>query len=1084
MKSVNLSEWALRHRSLIWYTMLVFTLAGIFSYLRLGREEDPSFTVKTMVVAARWPGATIDDTLQQVTDRIEKKLQETPSLDFLRSYTKPGEATIFVNLLESTPAGAVPGLWQKVRNEIGDIQTSFPAGVQGPFFDDEFGDVFGTIYGFTANGFTERELRDYVEGVRSALLTVPDAGKAELIGAQDEKIYLEFDTHLLTGLGIDRGQIIQTLKDQNAVTPSGIIQTPSEKFAVRVSGAFGSGDDLSRINFFANGKYIRLTDIAAVRHAYADPPQPIFQYDSEKAIGLALSMRAGGNNLAFGEAVKHKMAQLTHDLPIGIEPHLVSDQPVVVDHAIAGFTDALWEAIGIVLAVSFLSLGLRAGLVVACTIPLVLAIVFVGMELAGISLQRISLGALIIALGLLVDDAMITIEMMVSQLEAGIDRVKAASHAYVTTAFPMLTGTLVTVAGFVPVGFARSNAGEYCFSLFAVVVIALLVSWVVAVLFTPLIGVTLLPASLHRHDATPGRFAGLFHRILIFSLRAKYWVIGSTVLVLALAFLGFGLVQQQFFPSSDRPELLVNLSLPQNASVYATEAAVAEFDTLLKDDPDIDHYSMYIGQGAVRFILPLDVQLANDNFAQAVIVAKSPEARERLRARLDAAMPDRFPDIIARTFPLEVGPPVGWPLQYRVSGADPLGVRSAAFRAAQVVASDPRARLINFDWNEPAKSIRLTLDQDQLRRLALSAQSLSQALNAVLSGTTITEVRSGIYLIDLQARAQADQRRTADTLRNLQVPLNDGRTVPLSEFATFDYTIEPPIIWRRGLLPTVTVQADVATGVEAKTVNAALAGPLAEFVDTLPPGYAIEAGGTEEASAKGQASIAAVFPVTLLLMASILMVQLQSFQRLFLVVSVAPFGLIGVVAALLPTGTPMGFVAILGVIALVGMIIRNSVILIDQIETNIATGQDKWNAVIDAANHRLRPILLTAAAAILGMLPIAREVFWGPMAYAVIGGLAVATALTLVFLPALYVAWFRVKEPDGAGSAPFQRTTEGFVSTDEGSDAPGHGERIEQEVPAFERQLAGRGSVLPPPENAASAGPTSAPDRGRPDIDR
>ncbi len=1026
MKSLNLSEWALRHRSLVWYMMLVFTLAGIYSYLRLGREEDPSFTIKTMVVSASWPGATIDDTLKQVTDRIEKKLQETPSLDFLRSYTKPGEATIFINLLESTPGSAVPGTWEKVRNEVADIAATLPAGVQGPFFNDQFGDVYGIIYAFTADGFTRRELRDYVEGVRSALLTVPDAGKAELLGAQNEKIYLDFDTHLLAGLGIDRNQIIQSLQDQNAVTPSGVIQTPSEKFAIRVSGAFASGKDLPNINFFANGRYFRLADIATVRPTFSDPPQPIFQYNGQEAIGLALSMRAGGNNLAFGEAVKRKMAELTRDLPIGIEPHLVSDQPVVVDHAIAGFTDALWEAIAIVLAVSFLSLGLRAGLVVAVAIPLVLAIVFVGMDLAGISLQRISLGALIIALGLLVDDAMITIEMMVSQLEAGVDRVRAATHAYVTTAFPMLTGTLVTVAGFVPVGFARSNAGEYCFSLFAVVVIALLVSWVVAVLFAPLIGVTLLPATMHRHDAKPSRLVESYRRILIASLRAKYWVIGGTIAVLAVALFAFGFVQQQFFPSSDRPELMVNLTLPQNASIYATQTAVASFETLLKDDPDIDHYSMYIGQGAVRFILPLDVQLTNDNFAQAVIVTKSAEARERLRARLDAAMPDKFPEIMARTFPLELGPPVGWPLQYRLSGPDPQGVRDAAFRAAQVLASDPRTRLVNLDWNEPTKSIRLMLDQDEMRRLGISARSLSQGLNAVLSGTTITEVRSGIYLIDLVARAQADQRGTANTLRNLQIPLANGRSVPLSQFAKFDYTIEPPIVWRRNLLPTITVQADMVKGVEAKSVNAALVRPFAEFTKTLPPGYSIEAGGTEEASSKGQASIAAVFPLTLLLMASILMVQLQSLQRLFLVVSIAPFGLIGMVAALLPTGTPMGFVAILGIIALVGMIIRNSVILVDQIETNIAAGQHRWNAVIDAANHRLRPILLTAAAAILGMLPIAREVFWGPMAFAVIGGLAVATALTLVFLPALYIAWFRVKEPEAvyAASVPQHRESE------------------------------------------------------------
>jgi multidrug efflux pump subunit AcrB len=1013
MKSLNLSEWALRHRSLVWYLMLVFIVAGIGSFLSLGREEDPSFTIKTMVVSARWPGATIDDTLQQVTDRIEKKLQETPYLDAIRSYTRPGEATIYIDLLESTPAKAVPVTWQKVRNEVNDIASTLPSGTVGPSFDDEFGDVYGIIYSFTADGFTDRELRDYVEGVRNQLLTVPDAGKVQLIGAQDEKIYLEFDTQRVAGLGIDRNQIIQALKDQNAVTPSGVIQSGSEKFAIRVSGAFGSDDDLNRINLYVGSKFIRLSDIATIRHAYADPPQPIFQYDGQKSIGLGLSMRAGGNNLAFGDAVKLKMAQIVHDLPIGIEPHLVSNQPVVVEQAISGFTDALWEAIAIVLAVSFLSLGLRAGLVVAVTIPLVLAIVFVGMEIAGISLQRISLGALIIALGLLVDDAMITIEMMISQLEAGVDRVKAATHAYVTTAFPMLTGTLVTVAGFVPVGFARSSAGEYCFSLFAVVVIALLVSWVVAVLFTPLIGVTILPAAIRkREEKKPSHGTGRFHRVLVGALRAKYWVIGGAIGVLVAAIFGFGFVQQQFFPSSDRPELLVNINLPQNASIYATQDTVGQFETLLKDDPDIDHYSMYIGQGAIRFILTLDVQLQNDNFAQAVIVTKSPEARDRLRARLDGTIQDRFPGAIIRVSPLEVGPPVGWPLRYRVSGPDPEGTRAAAFRAAQVLASDPRTRLINFDWNEPGKAIRVKVDQDQVRRLGLSTQSLSQSLNAVLTGTTVTQVRSGIYLIDVVGRAEAEQRHTAETLRNLQVPLENGQSVPLSQFATFEYTIEPPIVWRRNLLPTITVQADVVEGVQAKTVNTALAKPMADFAKTLPPGYSIAVGGTFESSAKSQRSIAAVFPVTLLLMMTILMVQLQSFQRLFLVVSVAPFGLIGVVAALLPTGTPMGFVAILGIIALIGMIIRNSVILVDQIESNVAAGQDKWNAVIDAANHRLRPILLTASAAILGMLPIAREVFWGPMAFAVIGGLAVATLLTLVFLPALYVAWFRVKEPE------------------------------------------------------------------------
>jgi multidrug efflux pump subunit AcrB len=606
---------------------------------------------------------------------------------------------------------------------------------------------------------------------------------------------------------------------------------------------------------------------------------------------------------------------------------------------------------------------------------------------------------------------MITIEMMVSQLEQGVDRTRAAAHAYVTTAFPMLTGTLVTVAAFTPVGFARSSAGEYCFSLFAVVSIALLISWVVAVLFAPLLGVTLLPARLKKHDKKPSRLADAFHKILMRSLRARKRVIWGTIAALVLAVVGMGFVQQQFFPSSDRPELLVSLTLPQNASIYATRTTAEKFEELLKGDKDISHYSMYVGQGAVRFILTLDQQLANDNFAQAVIVAKDREARDRLRNRLEGVLDEKFPEVISRVTALELGPPVGWPLQYRVSGPDPQGVRNAAFKIAEVLAKDKRTKLINFDWNEPAKSVRVTVDQDQVRRLGLSVETLSRSLNTVLSGLSVTQVRSGIYLINVVARARDEQRASIDTLRALQVPIGNGRTVPLSSFATLDYTVEPPIVWRRNLLPTITVRADVVKGVEAKTVNAALASAVREAGKKLPDGYVVATGGVEENSGIAQRSIAAMLPVAALLILTILMTQLHSFQRMFLVISVAPFGLIGVVVVLLTTRTPMGFVAILGVIALVGMIIRNSVILVDQIDTNIRNGQRPWDAVVDATNHRLRPIVLTAAAAILGMLPIARDVFWGPMAFAVIGGLAGATLLTLVFLPALYVSWFRIEEP-------------------------------------------------------------------------
>jgi multidrug efflux pump len=1012
MKGFNLSEWAITHRPFVWFLMILFVAAGVLSYKQLGREEDPSFSIKTMIVRTYWPGATIDDTMLQVTDRIEKKLQETPSLYYLKSETKPGASTIYVNVLDNTPKEAIPDIWYQVRKKVADIKSTLPQGVLGPSFNDEFGDVFGIIYAFTADGFTHRELRDYVERIRTQILTVKNAAKAQLIGAQDQKFYLEFDTHQLAGLGVSRDEVIASLQEQNAVTPSGVIQTGLQKYAIRVSGAFNSVDDLKRINLYANGKFFRLADVATISKDYVDPPQPMFRFNDEPAIGLAISMAPGGNNLVFGEAVAHKMEQITAKLPVGIEAHLVADQPVVVEEAVGGFTKALYEALAIVLGVSFLSLGLRAGVVVACSIPLVLGMVFAYMEYAGISLERISLGALIISLGLLVDDAMITIEMMVSQLEAGADREHSATHAWVTTAFPMLTGTLVTVAGFVPIGFAKSGVGEYCYSLFAVIAVALLASWIVAVLFAPVIGVTILPKTMKAHGhGEPGWFMRLFRATLVFCMRARWLVIAVTVGLFVASLYGYGFIQQQFFPPSDRPELVVDLNLPQDASIYATEHEVERFEGLLKGDPNIDRYSFYVGQGALRFYLPLNVQLSNDYFAQAVIVTKGIAEREIVRARLQEALDKEFASLNTRIYPLELGPPVGWPLQYRVSGQTPDGTRDAAFLVAQTIGQNPNTRLVNFDWNEPMKSLRVQVDQDRVRQLGVSSKSLAEALNAVTSGMAVTQVRDSIYLTDLTARATEQQRATVQTLRNLQVALDNGQTIPLSQVATVQYGLEPPVIWRRNLLPTITVQADVGPGIQAKTVNTQLAPAIAQLAEKLPAGYTIEAGGTIEESAKGLSSIVAVFPLMIMLMLIILMAQLQSFQKLFLVISVAPLGLIGVVAALLLTGTPMGFVAILGIIALSGMIIRNSVILVDQIDMDIAKGLHPWDAVVDATTHRFRPIVLTAAAASLGMIPIAPEIFWGAMAYAIIGGLIVATLLTLLFLPALYVAWFRVKEP-------------------------------------------------------------------------
>ena len=1022
MNRFNLSEWALRHRSLVTYFMLMILIAGVLEYFKLGRSEDPDFTVKTMVVGAEWPGATVEDTLEQISDRLERKLQETPSLDYVKSYTSAGRATIFVNLKDSTPPAEVPDIWYQVRKKVKDVEGTLPQGVVGPRFNDEFGDTYGIVYGFTANGFSDRELLDYVHDVRKQLLELPDISKIDILGPQDERVYVEFSQEKLAGLGIDRAKLIDALRSQNAVTPAGIVQTADEKILVRVSGAFLSEKDVLGINFVSDGRIIRLGDIARVTRGPVDPAQPMFRVNGRQGIGIAIAMRKGGDIMALGHNVSEAMARITENLPLGIEPVLVANQTVTVEHAVDEFMEALWEAIAIVLGVSLLSLGVRAGAVVALSIPLVLAAVFVVMSFTGIDLQRISLGALIIALGLLVDDAMITVESMVTRLERGDDKEHAASFAYTSTAFPMLSGTLVTVAGFVPIGFARSAAGEYTFSIFAVVAIALLASWVVAVVFSPLLGVWILKKPKAAHSEEPGSILRTFRRFLELAMRWRWLTLGATLAVCALSVIAMRWVPQQFFPSSDRSELLVDLQLPENASIYATRDVAARFDALLQGDADVDHWSTYVGQGTVRFYLPFNVQLPNDFFGQAVVVTKGLEERERVKAKLERALASGFPNVIARVYPLELGPPVGWPLQYRVSGPRPDQVRAIAFKVADVVGASPDAANVNYNWMEPARTARIRVDQDKARLLGLSSRDLAQSLNTVVSGVTATELRSGIHLVDVVVRASADQRMSLSTIRTLQVPLPNGKTVPLSQIAEVEYSQEYPVIWRRDRKPTVTVQADVVPGVQAATVVQALAPRIEALNASLPHGYRIDTAGTVEESIKGQVSVAAVVPLMLVLMLTVLMIQLRSFSRLFLVLSVAPLGLIGVVAALLMANKPLGFVALLGVLALVGMIARNSVILIDQIEHERAQGRSAWEAVVDATMHRFRPILLTAAAAILGMIPIAPTIFWGPMAYAIMGGLAVATVLTLVFLPALYVIWFRVPTQQVAHSPVVEET--------------------------------------------------------------
>ncbi|MBX4937463.1 efflux RND transporter permease subunit [Rhizobium binae] len=1009
MKSFNLSDWALEHRSLVWYFMIVFLLAGAFSYLNLGREEDPNFTIKTMVITAQWPGASAEEVTRQVTDRIEKKLQELESLDYTKSETVAGQATVFVELLPTTKARDVAPTWLRIRNMIADIKGDFPSGVVGPFFNDRFGDVFGNIYAFTGDGLTQRQLRDLVENARSEVLKVPDVGKVDVIGAQDEAIYLEFSTRQIAALGIDQQSVIQTLQAQNAVTQSGFVDAGPERIALRVSGQFTSEESLRSINLRINDRFFPLTDVATITRGYVDPPSALFRFNGRPAIGLAIGMKQGANLLQFGEALDGEMKQVVADLPVGVDVHRVSDQPAVVDEAVSGFTRALFEAIVIVLVISFISLGLRAGMVVAISIPLVLAITFVVMEYSGISLQRISLGALIIALGLLVDDAMIAVEMMVARLEAGDDLRKAATHVYTSTALPMLTGTLVTVAGFIPVGLNNSAAGEFTFTLFVVIAVSLVVSWIVAVLFTPLLGVTILPKTMKSHHEKKGRFAAIFSWLLKLAMRWRWITIVLTVGVFALSVGGMRLVQQQFFPNSDRTELVIDWNLPHNSSIAETNRQMAKFEKdMLADNKDIDHWTTYVGQGAPRFILSFDVQTPDVSFGQTVIVTKGLEVRDKVRAELQAYLTKTFPGTDAFVKLLDIGPPVGKPVQYRISGPDIQKVRDISQQFAGVVGSHPLLSNMVLDWNEPSRVVKVDVLQDKARQLGVSSEDIAIALNGIVEGSTATQIRDDIYLVNVIGRARASERDSVQTLQNLQLSTSNGKVVPLSAVANFRYELEQPTIWRRDRQPTITLKAAVIGSTQPATIVDELKPKVEAFQKNLPVGYKVEVGGAVESSADAQGPIAAVAPLMLFTMATILMIQLQSFSRLFLVFAVAPTALIGVVAALLLSNAPMGFVAILGILALIGILIRNSVILVVQIGHLRAEGVAAWQAVIEATEHRMRPIMLTAAAATLALIPISREIFWGPMAYAMMGGIVVGTALTLLFLPALYVAWFRI----------------------------------------------------------------------------
>ncbi|TMV86558.1 efflux RND transporter permease subunit [Thioclava sp. BHET1] len=1005
----NLSDWALRHRSFVWYLMIVSLIAGVMSYMTIGREEDPNFAVKTMVIQATLPGATVQDTLNQVTDRIEKKLKELPELDFTRSITRPGVSVVYVNVLPSIKGGQLPAIWQKVRNMMADIRPDFPSEFGGFQFNDDFGDVFGDIYAFTSDGFSPREVEDYVKIVQRQVQALPDSGKVELFGTQDEMVYLEFSSQKLAALGLNEEQVQATLAAQNAILPSGTIDAGPEKVLVRLGGQFADAQSLAGVNLRVGDRFFKLTDVATIRATYQDPPDTLFRYRGAPAIGLKVGMRPGANIVDFGKELTGLMTRVKAELPYGIAIHQTADQPKVVSTAVNGFLRALAEAVGIVLIVSFISLGLRAGLVVTVTIPLVLALTFVIIQYLGFSLQRVSLGALIIALGLLVDDAMITIETMISRLERGESRTKAASYAWSSIAFPMLSGTLVTVTGFIPIGLNDSSAGEFTFSLFVVIAVSLLLSWIAAVLFAPLLGATMLPRHWPQHGGGSGRLRRGFHAVLRRAMRFHWITIALTVVVFAGSVYGLGFVQQQFFPSSDRPELIGDVTLPQNATIAETRAQMDRLESHLKGDDDLTFWTSYVGEGAPRFILSYDVQTPQPNMGQIVIQSKSVEARNRIRAKLLTLAQTQFPGVDIFTKFLEVGPPVGRPVQYRISGPDIAALRDKARDLAATMASDPRMTNIVMDWNEPARVIRIEVLQDKARQLGLSSKDIASALNAVYDGQSITQLRDGQYLVTVSARGDKADRSSIDGLYNLQLSGFGGASIPLRSVAVFGYATEQPVIYQRNQMPTITVSGAIRGGDQPATLVAALSGKIDAFRASLPLGFTLATGGAVEESGKSQAPIAAVVPLMLFVMLTLIMVQMQGFRASFVVLCAAPLGLIGVVAALLPSGAPLGFVAILGVLALVGILIRNSIILVHEIEVLRADGMAPWTAVFTASDSRARPILLTAAAASLALIPISREIFWGPMAYAMMGGIIAGTIITLVFVPALYIAVFRVR---------------------------------------------------------------------------
>jgi multidrug efflux pump len=1025
---MNISRWAIEHPALTRYLLVVLMLLGLAAYFQLGQDEDPPFTFRAMVVRAYWPGATAQQIADQVTDKLEKTLQEVPYSDKIRSYSKPGETLIIFQVEDSSPPQEMANIWYSVRKKIGDMRGTLPAGVIGPFFNDEFGDVYGSIYALSSDGFTYEELKENADSVRQRLLKVKDVSKVEVFGAQDEKIFVEISQKRLAQLGLDFNQVLSQIGQQNAIESAGTINSPTDYLQVRVGGQFNSVEELKVFPIRASGASFKLGDIAEIKRAYVDPPQVKVRHQGKEVIALGISMAKGGDIIQLGQSLQAATEAIRADLPAGIEMQQFQNQSTVVGRSVNEFVAVLIEAVVIVLVVSFVSLGLhfkpgswrftldwRPGMVVGITIPLVLAITFVTMFYWGVGLHKISLGSLIIALGLMVDDAIIAVEMMVRKLEEGYDKVRAATFAYEATAMPMLTGTLITAVGFLPIGLAQSTVGEYTFAIFAVTAAALLISWLVSVYFVPYLGTLLLKTKPHAsgegepHELFDTPFYTRFRALVDWCVKHRWITIGITIGILVLGLMGMGKVQNQFFPDSSRPEVLVDLWFPEGTSFAANEKVTRRVEARLMKLEGVDHVTTWVGSGLPRFALTMDQIFPQTNVSQLVVLSSDMASRETLRKTLPAILATEFPEVRGRAKLLPNGPPVPYPVQFRVVGPDPAKVRLYADEVKAIMRGNANLRGVNDNWNESVKVLRLDVDQDKARALGVSSQVIAQAARTINSGSTIGQYRDGDKLIDIVLRQPLEERDAITDLANAYVPTSTGRSIPLSQIAKANFVWEPGVLWRESRDYAATVQGDIVDGIQGATVSAQL-DPLFEPVRArMPPGYRIEVAGAVEESSKGQGSIAAGAPLMLFIMFTLLMLQLHSFSRAVLVFLTAPMGIAGVAGALLLLDRPFGFVALLGVIALMGMIMRNSVILIDQIEQDRERGVPAWNAIVEAAVRRCRPIVLTAAAAVLAMIPLSRSVFWGPMAVAIMGGLIVATALTLLALPAMYAAWFRIK---------------------------------------------------------------------------